>query len=123
MASVLQNPVTSTKQLSESLVFNVVRKLGPASLYDVHKALRSATNGAKTTFYIGRPLRSVLEDSVHIHVVRVGAEPKYKLTSRGEKAAREYAHAVTRYFPYLRGLGKAKVATQRGRVKGRVSVR
>lgn len=123
MASAVQNPVTSTKQLSESLVFNVVRKLGSASLSDVHKALRSATSGVGTTFYIGRPLRSVLEDSVHIHVVCVGAEPKYALTSLGKKAAREHAQVVSQYFPYLRDLKRAKVATRRGKIKGRVSGR
>lgn len=97
--------------MSELLILGVISKLGRASLSDIHEALRNVTHGAPTLFFVGQPLRRVLEqyrDLKQLQVTREAPEPTYELTPSARAQVHQLEPELNQLFPLLRGIHRAR---------------
>jgi hypothetical protein len=97
----------STRSLSELLILDIISKLGPAPLSDIHEALRNVTQGSQTLFFVGQPLKKVLEryrDLKQIQVTRQSPEPTYELTASARAQVQQFENQLDQLFPHLRDI-------------------
>lgn len=101
----------STRSLSELLILDIIFKLGPANLSDIHKALRDVTQESPTLFFVGQPLKKVLEryrDLKQITVTRQSPEPTYELTPSARAQVQLLEGELDQLFPQLREIHRPR---------------
>ncbi len=94
----------STRSMSELLILGVISKLGRARLSDIHEALRNVTQDTPTLFFVGQPLRRVLEqyrDLKQVQVTREAPEPTYELTPSARAQVHQFEPELNQLFPLL----------------------
>jgi hypothetical protein len=101
----------TTRSMSELLILGVISRLGPARLSEIHQALRDVTQGSETVFFVGQPLRKVLEhyrDLRQVNVTREVPEPTYELTPAARVQVQQLEGELGLLFPQLRQLHRPR---------------